>query len=82
MISDLDQKNQNTTHIKAVYAEAQNNWRQKRHLYDEAKPRLEKIIDVLEHWDEIKDKFMQARTCIETLEQEGKTRDAMISKVS
>jgi hypothetical protein len=41
---------------------------------------LSPALSILEHWDEIKDVFAQASECIDALEQEGRSRDAAISK--
>jgi hypothetical protein len=75
LISELDQKGENTTNLREQYSEAQDNWREDRRLYNEAKPRLERIIEVMEHWDEVEAMFAQASECIETLKKKGDTRN-------
>jgi protein tyrosine/serine phosphatase len=80
LIEDLGQRDEDTTQLEAIYAEAQDNWQEDHYFYDEAKPRLEKIIGAVEHFDEIKAIFAQASECIETLKEKGDTRNENICR--
>ena len=80
MLDELEQRGENTTNLRAEYGKAQHDWQKDHYVYDEARPRLEKIIEAIENWDEIFTKFAQASECIGTLEGEVETRDATMLK--
>jgi hypothetical protein len=80
LIDELEQKNEDTTHLRTKYGEAQSEWQENQYLYDEAKPRLEAIINAIGHWDEIKNLYSQAGETIKALEQEGMSREATMAK--
>ncbi len=80
LINELEQKGENTSHLVTEYAKAHADWQKDHYLYIEAKPRLERIIDSIGHWDEITAMFAQACECIEALMEKGDTRNENVCR--
>jgi hypothetical protein len=72
LIEYLESIGVNTTKLKSDQTYQADNWRTDRWLYHEAKPNLEKMISVMEHWEEINQMFADAENAINLIEPQGK----------
>jgi hypothetical protein len=80
LIENLDQKKENTTRLWMDYTESQNNWQNNRYYSEQDYQYLENIIICIENWDEVITLFSRATDQIKSLEQVGKSREAIIAK--
>lgn len=83
LIQNIAERGGDTTQINAKYAKAQDCWRENHYVNLSAKPLLaslnESLVEALAHWDEITKMFSKANATIDTLRQEGRNRELLMS---
>jgi hypothetical protein len=80
LLGELGEKGADTTALRAEHEAAHGDWRRDHYIYEEAKPRLETIIHLMEHYEEVMTMFLEADEAIKSLEREGKDREATMAK--
>jgi hypothetical protein len=80
LLTELEGRGMDTTELREEHERAVNDWQRDHYIYETARQRLDKIIHLMEHHDEVIALFSEASEAISTLEREGRDREAAISR--
>jgi hypothetical protein len=80
LLAELEGKGVDTTALREEHEKAEADWQVDHYIYETTGPRLEKIVHLMEHHDEVIAMFSEVNEAITTLEREGRDREAAMSR--